>query len=206
MTEPQSRFGRRVLVTVNKDHLQIGVVSIVLLCCSLASACSRSNHLLQKEMRTETELLSEIHSINQMAITTGELAKLRGTTADIRNFGVLLVRDHRDADRRAQVLANELGIHLIEPMQMTPEEQHAMQILGQDLAKLQLLSGPQFDRAFIGLTGNAHRVFLPVLQRGAEHLQSSSAKTLVNKLVPILQQHEFLCGWCMRHCLNHETY
>jgi len=157
-------------------------------------------------MGTETELLSDIHSVDQMAVTTGELAQLRGTTPDIRNFGVLLVRDHRDAERRVQVLVNELGIHLIEPMKKTPEELHAMQLLKQDLAKLQLLKGPQFDSAFIEQTGNMHRVFLAALQQGRRQLHPSPAKTLIDKLVPILQQHEFLCRWCVGHCLNHGTY
>jgi putative membrane protein len=193
-------------MNMKKKRLLIVLAPPLLLCCSLISACGGRDRPVHAIVNTETEVLSEMHSFDQIAIRAGDLARSRGTTADIRNFGTLLVRDQSDADRRVQGLAKEWSIHLIDPIKKTPEEEHSIQTLKQDLATLRLLSGPKFDAAFIELTANAHHLFLDMLKQGSQQLGPSPIKVLIVKLLPILKQHEFLCAWCRGHCLNHGTY
>ena len=157
---------------------------------------------LHQNVSMETELLSAMHSADQIEIKAGELARSRGTIGEIRNFGVLLVRDHTDADRRIQSVAKQQHIRLTEWLAKTPEEQHNIEMLKQALAELESLDGPKFDNTFIESTDDIQRMLRQTLQRGTRQLKPSPVKTLISKEIPILQQHEFLCSWCRDHCLN----
>jgi putative membrane protein len=157
---------------------------------------------LQRDATIETELLSAMHSADQIEITVGDLARSRGTIGEIRNFGVLLVRDHSDADRRIQNLAKQEHIRLIEWPANGPEGQRHIEMLKQAPAELESIDGAKFDSAFIESTDRIHRMLLQILQRGTQQLKPSPVKTLISKEIPILEQHEFLCGWCRYHCLN----
>ncbi|HET9179247.1 MAG TPA: DUF4142 domain-containing protein [Terriglobia bacterium] len=150
----------------------------------------------------ETELLSAMHSADQIEIRAGELARSRGTIGEIRNFGVLLMRDHSEADKRIQSAANQQHIRLTEWLAETPEEQHNIEMLQQALAELESLDGPKFDSTFIEFTDEIQYRLRQTLQRGTLQVKSSPVKALISKEIPILQQHEFLCSWCRDHCLN----
>src|SRR5579872_2113039 len=132
-------------------------------------------------MEMETELLSAMHSADQIEIRAGELARSRGTIGEIRNFGVLLVRDHSDADRRIQSVAKQQHIRLTEWLAKTPEEQHNIEMLKQALAELESLDGPKFDSTFIEFTDDIQHMLRQTLQRGTLQVKPSPVKTLISK-------------------------
>jgi len=156
----------------------------------------------EDERRIATELLSEIHASDLTEITVGNLARSKGTTPEIRNFGVLLIRDHTDFDRRVQELAKKQDIQLADPKPTTPEEEQRMELVKRGLSQLESLDGPKFDTFFFEFDGEAHRVLLRTLITGNQQLKPSAVKALITKIVPILRQHESLCRWCWNHCLN----
>jgi len=79
---------------------------------------------LQQNVSVETELLTEMLSADKIEIAAGEVARSRGTIGEIRNLGVLLVRDHRDANGRIQNVAKKQRIGLTERAAKTPEERY----------------------------------------------------------------------------------
>jgi hypothetical protein len=75
----------------------------------------------------------------------------------MRNFGVLLVRDHSEADRRIQNLAKQEHIRLIAWPAHSPEEQHHIEMLKQAQAELESLDEARFDSALIESTDHTYR-------------------------------------------------
>jgi predicted outer membrane protein len=60
----------------------------------------------------ESQLLWKIYQINQMEIQVGNLAKSKGSTYKVREYGGRLVRDHTMADNNLMKFARIHGIML----------------------------------------------------------------------------------------------
>jgi putative membrane protein len=69
--------------------------------------------------------------------TLGRLIQQRGASAQVRNFGATLNRDHSNGLAQAQRLASRLGLHI--PVKIAPEARA-------ELPRLRHLSGRAFDR------------------------------------------------------------
>lgn len=147
------------------------------------------------ERKVEADVLSRLHAFNLLEMKAGHLANAKGTTAEIRNLGSLLVHDHADFDSRVRTLAAKQGLQLAEP--------NAEETANQGLKGLESLAGEQFDKSFFEFDGEAHRKLVQELGQYQQRLNSSPTLILITKIIPILQQHEFLCDWCWHHCLNH---
>lgn len=147
------------------------------------------------ERKVEADVLSRLHAFNLLEMRAGHLAKAKGTTSEIRNLGSLLVHDHADLDSRVRNMAAKQGIQLAEP--------NAEETATQEFQGLELLAGQQFDKSFFEFDGEAHRKFVQELGQYQQQLNSSPTRVLITKIIPILQQHEFLCDWCWHHCLKH---
>src|SRR5215211_803188 len=52
---------------------------------------------------------------NTWDMETGELAAKKGTTKEVREFGEMLVRDHRQVRQQGRDLAAKLGVHPTPP-------------------------------------------------------------------------------------------
>jgi putative membrane protein len=146
----------------------------------------------QQSMSPESELLSKMHAANQIEIKAGDLAKAKGTTANIRRYGDLLARDHRGADKSISNLAKQQNILLAEPMPKTPEEKQKMEMQKQMLSDLEAAQGAEFDRKFIEFNAKAHEEAVNMVRTGSDQLQPSPVKNLTAMMVPVLQQHKDL--------------
>ena len=140
----------------------------------------------------EAEVLSKMHQANVMEIKAGELAKAKATEAHIRNYGDLLAKDHKVADKMIQDLARKQGIQLTEPMPKNDEEKAAMEMQKQAMAELESLSGPEFNRKFVAFNKQAHDMAVQMTTTASQQLKPGPVQMLVSRMVPILQQHDTL--------------
>src|SRR5688500_5032457 len=61
------------------------------------------------------DLLSDLHHANQMEIQMGKMAKEKGTSEQVRQYGDRLIQDHELADQKVQDLARKDGVTLAAP-------------------------------------------------------------------------------------------
>lgn len=68
-------------------------------------------------------VLRQIHRANQEGIRMGQLAQRNGSSAQVKQYGARLVRDHQAADQKVVALAKQLRIALPqEPGQMSSSQ------------------------------------------------------------------------------------
>lgn len=145
-----------------------------------------------QSVSVEAEVLSKMHQANQMEIRAGELAKSKAADPHIRNYGDLLVKDHKVADKMIQDLARKQSITLMDPMPKNEQEKSQMEMQKQTMADLESLSGPEFDRKFAEFSKQAHDMAVQMTTMAASQLKAGPVQMLVNRMVPILKQHNTL--------------
>jgi putative membrane protein len=128
--------------------------------------------------RTSFFLMEAIKSDNG-AIVNGTLAALHGSSAQVRDLGAMLVRDHTAEKASAIAAAKAAGVGV--PTDMTPQAQHLQR-------RLSRLSGAEFDRVFLTALIKDHR---KAIDKYAEQRRSGDevTKKLVEDALPHLSEH-----------------
>jgi putative membrane protein len=116
---------------------------------------------------------------NRAEIEAGELAGDKASNDVVRDFGMMLVKDHGAALEKVQNLAKSKNVDLPETL---GEEKTAM------LNKLRRQAAPGFDSIFMAEMVKAHEKTVGLLK---EHIASGSRQTkaLAQELLPTVQSH-----------------
>ena len=116
----------------------------------------------------------------------GELAKKKGSTKAVKDFGQTMVTDHGGANKQAVALVTKLNV--------TPEDNDTSRQLkaGGDanLAKLETLSGAAFDKAYIDNEVAYHQAVLDALDKTLiPNAKNAELKELIVKVRPAIDAH-----------------
>lgn len=144
----------------------------------------------EQELPPEVMVLLKMHKTNQMEVKAGKLAVQRGRAEDVRDYGERLVRDHQMNDQKVKNLAEEEGIRLVKPEPQTKKEKERAKQQKQTMQKLQQLEGEQFDRVYLKFMVQGHEHAIKTLSKALEEkLKDPDVRELVEKSIPILEQH-----------------
>jgi putative membrane protein len=122
---------------------------------------------------------------NTSDIETGEVGAKKGSTKEIRDFGAMLARDHKNVRQQGRDLAKKLGV-----TPTPPKDDDGMKSHAAIMKRLNSLSGAEFDRAFLqnevgyhdAVIGAVTKTLLPAIQNAA-------LKDLVTKVAPAFVAH-----------------
>lgn len=120
------------------------------------------------------------HQANLAEIAAGGLAKSRGTSADVRSIGGMLVSDHTGADTMLRASASRLRLG----MPLRPDAAQRAQA-----AKLAAAHGGAFDKDFVSTQIAAHRTAIAQATAEAQHGNATELRTLAQKSLPTLKKH-----------------
>lgn len=123
---------------------------------------------------------------NTWDIQTGELAVKNGSSKEIRDFGAMLARDHKNVRQQGRDLAKKLGVTPTPPKDfaMTKDHEAAMK-------KLESLKGKEFDKAFLQHEVGYHKAVIDAVTTTLlPALQNAEVKDLVTKVAPAFKAHE----------------
>ncbi|ONI74061.1 hypothetical protein BWI15_11850 [Kribbella sp. ALI-6-A] len=120
------------------------------------------------------------HQSNLAEIATGKLAQSKGSSAEVKELGALLIADHTKLDASLRKVAAAANVSL---PQQPNAEQRALQ------AKLQAASGDEFDAMFVAgqLEGHAKAMAL-----GEKEISAGSEPAVVNAAkasAPVIASH-----------------
>jgi putative membrane protein len=123
---------------------------------------------------------------NTWDMETGELAATKGTTKEVREFGEMLVRDHRQVRQQGRDLAAKLGVQPTPPANFAMASDHEAA-----LKNLRSASGKSFDRAFLAHEVAYHKAVLDAVTTTLlPALQNQQVKDLVTKIAPAFKAHQ----------------
>jgi putative membrane protein len=134
----------------------------------------------------DAQIAAIVVTANQVDVDAGRLAAQRGSTATVRQFGELMVKDHTGVNDAAVALVTRLGVK--------PQESDTSRGLAtggaENLAKLQLLSGAAFDRAYVDHEVAYHEQVLQALDDVLiPNAQNDELEALLVKVRPAFVAH-----------------
>jgi len=132
--------------------------------------------------KTSASILAQIHQADLKEIAIGKMAEEKASTDEVRSYADQLVKDHTNADQMVLATAQKTGAHLRTPATARSKTDQ----------KLSSASGAQFDRMFLEQTSADHKKLMSELQQEREDASDDDIEALIDKIMPILQQHHDL--------------
>jgi putative membrane protein len=126
-----------------------------------------------------------LDAANMADSVKGALASTKGTSAEIRDFANMMVRDHHTLRQQGQDLARRLAI------QPTPPAGDSLPAKFENaVSKLSAAAkGRDFDKAYIDHEVAAHREVLAMAVSAMSATRNSEIKNLIQKAAPVIQAH-----------------
>ncbi len=133
----------------------------------------------------DATIVAIFDAANTVDIETGQLAAERGQSKEVRDFGAMLVRDHKMVRQLGRDLATKLKVTPTRPAADQAAADHASA-----MKKLRGLSGVAFDRAFLQHEVNFHKAVIDAVNTTLmPAIQNAEVKALVTKVAPAFQGH-----------------
>ncbi len=137
---------------------------------------------------TEASILAKLHTVNQMEIQMGTMAKDNADADLVKRYGHRLSADHRYVDGRLLSLAKSLEMDpttFPEVVSSTERQREAA-----EMAVLASVTGISFDGRFLEKMEQGHRQTIDFLVNGRSQLPADSkVRIFAGQVIPILQQH-----------------
>ncbi len=113
-------------------------------------------------------------------VMAGKMAAARGTSDAVRDFGMMMVKDHGAANKKLADLAQAKGVKLPE----TAGEAHRA-----SLKSLQGQNGARFDSAYLAGQVKAHEDTIRLLEAEISGGQDAEAKAFAQEMLPTVKAH-----------------
>lgn len=115
----------------------------------------------------------------------GRLAETKGTSADVKNFGKMMVGEHHALRLQGQQLAKKLNV--------TPQAPAGDQSEAQTKTEMDSLNavpkGKAWDKAYIDYEVTYHQQVLQTATKALDAAQNQELKDLIKKAAPVIQKH-----------------
>lgn len=113
-------------------------------------------------------------------VELGKLAAEKGATDEVKKFGQRMVDDHSKANEQLKQLADSKGATL--PTKLDPNDQATK-------ARLEKLSGQQFDRAYMNDMVKDHSKDVAEFKKESTTAKDTDVKSFASQTLPTLQDH-----------------
>lgn len=122
---------------------------------------------------------------NTYDIETGSLGAKKGSTKAVRDFGKMLVRDHRSVRAQGRDLAKSLKVTPTPPGNFALAKAHV-----KAMRSLRKAHGKAFDRAFLQHEVDFHNAVIDAVNTTLlPAIQNAQVKDLVTKVAPAFVAH-----------------
>jgi putative membrane protein len=113
-------------------------------------------------------------------VKAGQLAQDKGSSAAVKDFGAMMVKDHSAANTKLESIAAAQNIKL--PMSASTMQKAAYK-------ELQMHSGESFDKAYIKSQIKGHEDAVALFQKEISTGKNQQAKDFAAATLPTIQEH-----------------
>jgi putative membrane protein len=113
-------------------------------------------------------------------VQMGQLAAQKGSSDDVKQFGQQMIQDHTKIGDQMKLVAQQIGVS--EPKGLSKKDK-------EEIAKLNSLSGTQFDDAYIAAMVKDHKKDLSDFRAEAENTQNPAVKQVAQQGAQMIDQH-----------------
>ena len=145
----------------------------------------RTSHAQNAAKLDDATIVAIFDAANTFDMQTGQLAVSHSRRAAIRDFGQMLVRDHRAVRAQGRDLAKSLKVTPTAPRNFALAKAHS-----DAMRRLQKLRGAAFDRAFLRHEIDFHNAVIDAVTKTLlPAIQNAQLKDLVTKVAPAFVAH-----------------
>ena len=158
----------------------------VIVACSLASAPTGAQASKTQSALDDAAIVGIFDAANTWDIATGSLAAGKASRKDVKDFGAMLARDHKEVQKQGRDLAARLSVK--------PTPVAADFALRKDydetMKKLGALSGGEFDKAFLAHEVAYHQAVIDAVKGSfLPAIRNAELKAFVEKVAPAFEAH-----------------
>ena len=175
-------LGTTTLVACSKDNA--GSADSARLADS-ATAASAAATAPAATRWTDGNVFAVMDELNEIESAAGKLASTKGTSADVRTFGVTMANDHQALRKVGQDLATKLGVT------PTPPPNDSIPMKGQVMADslTSMPKGPQWDKQNIGKEVVVHQQVLDIVDSLTTAAQAPELKNMLTQARATIEAH-----------------
>ncbi|HSV27971.1 MAG TPA: DUF4142 domain-containing protein [Candidatus Omnitrophota bacterium] len=129
---------------------------------------------------TDKQFVADAASMGLNEVSVGRLAAERASSPQVRSFGRHMAEEHGRNNDRLRAAASQAAV----PVPSQPDREEIAK-----MDKLDDLSGPAFDRAFVNQMVADHQEAVRLFEQQANQGQNPSLRTYATQTLPRLRQH-----------------
>jgi putative membrane protein len=133
-----------------------------------------------RKSEKDANFLVEAAAINLEEIKLGELAQQKGTMADTKSLGKMMVDEHTTALNDLKALAADKGISI--PEVLTEDGQDAYDDLQEE-------TGMDFDKEYCGMMVRGHKRAIRKFENTSSNAEDSDIRNFASSMLPSLRTH-----------------
>ena len=126
-----------------------------------------------------SEFLIKAASGGMMEVQLGEIADKNSKSQGVRNFGIMMIKDHGKANEEIKSLASSKNVSL----PATINEEHQKHI-----NELTTLRGAEFDEKYMDMMVEDHQEDIEFFEKAAK-MNDSDISAFASKTLPVLTKH-----------------
>jgi len=143
-------------------------------------------------------ILTQMHQTNLMEIELSKMAEQKAASSEVRAYANQLVQDHTNVDRMVVAMAQDSGTNLKNGAEAHQAARHETAREKELERKLKSVQGADFDRLFLKETSADHDKLIAKLQQDKQNTSDEELETLIEKVIPVLEQHRELAQILMK--------
>ncbi len=133
-----------------------------------------------KDATPDTPFYKDAAEAGLAEVKAGKLASTHGASADVKEFGAMMVKDHGAANKKLAAIASTKGVKM-------PTEPGLMHKASEKILKMK--SGDSFDKSYIEGQIKDHEATVDLLKKEIANGQDPDAKAFASEVLPKVEMH-----------------
>ena len=134
---------------------------------------------------SDPNIVAILDQANAADSARGRVAETKGTSADVKNFGRMMVGEHHALRQQGQQLAKKLNVTPQPPANDQSEAQAKTEMDSLNA----MAKGKAWDKAYIDYEVTYHQQVLQTATKALDAAQNQELKDLIKKAAPVIQKH-----------------
>ena len=139
-----------------------------------------ANDSMPQTNTNASDFLTKAASGGMLEVQLGQMAQQKGISQRVKDFGLMMIRDHTKGNDELKALAGQKGITI--PQTLSNDHQKHVDELNKQ-------KGNDFDKAYIDLMESDHKEDIDEYTDASEKVTDPAIKAFAKNTIPMLQMH-----------------
>ncbi len=117
---------------------------------------------------------------SMMEVELGKIAQDNASSARVKAFGAMMVKDHSEANNNLKGIANSLNIAVPDSVSNDSRK---------EIDDLKMKKGKDFDKAYVKMMVDDHKKDIAEFRKCADNCSDSTIKNFAATTLPVLEKH-----------------